>query len=58
MVEIKCPKCGCFDAESLDFWSDGFNVNANYELCESLRCDQCGCEYDVKYVAVEIKQIN
>lgn len=54
MIEIKCPNCGCGDAEILDYSDDDFD--ANYELWEWLRCEECDCEYDVKYVAVEIKQ--
>ena len=53
MLEIKCPECGSRDARILG--ESGGDYDADYELWEVFLCDDCDCEYVVKYLPVEIK---
>lgn len=48
--KVKCPDCGCRDAEILDYDVD------EYKLYEYLCCDFCSCDYTVSYIPVEIKK--
>ena len=47
--EIRCPECGsedydCYDISTMD--------GIHWDFC---CCEDCGAEFDVKYIAVEIK---
>lgn len=54
MIQIKCPKCGeknyidCYDT---DF---SFDDGIHWDLCH---CGECGADFSVKYVAVDIEVI-
>lgn len=51
MIEIKCHKCGSenFDCYDVSFDADYGAVRA---LCY---CEDCGAQFDIKYVATEIE---
>jgi hypothetical protein len=48
--KIKCPNCGSEDYECYDTTNNGNGVCWEYCCCED-----CDTQFDVKYVAVEIK---
>ena len=48
-IEIKCPKCGSKKFECYDEYSmDGVHL-------EHCVCYDCEAQFDVKYMAIEIK---
>jgi hypothetical protein len=52
MSKVKCPKCGseefdCYDTNS--YYDDGTHVEDCY-------CEECDCQFTVKYEMVEIKE--
>lgn len=49
-IEIKCTKCGSKDYDCYDQDSMG---GTHWEHCY---CEDCGTEFDIKYIAVEIKE--
>lgn len=48
---IECPKCGsdCFDCNDME---TNPAIGVHWEYCY---CEECGAEFEVKYVAVEIE---
>ena len=52
LIEIKCPKCGSKD---FDVYDVDFNIaqGIHWDLCY---CDDCGAEFKIKYIAVEIEE--
>lgn len=49
-IELKCPKCGSknFDCYDTDFDMKG----THWDFCY---CEDCGTNFDIRYVAVEIE---
>lgn len=50
IIEVKCPKCGSKDYECYDTSHRGDGTCVEYCYCE-----ECDAQFDVKYIAVEIK---
>lgn len=50
MIEIQCPKCGIknFDCYDTDFDMKG----THWDICS---CEDCGADFKIRYVAVEIE---
>jgi hypothetical protein len=51
MIEIKCPRCGSYDFDCYDI-AFGANYELTYAKCY---CDDCDCQFDIRYEAVDIE---
>ena len=53
-MEIKCPKCGSTSFDSYDSDCSIDNTFLWYECY----CDNCGAEFKVHYIAVEVEAMD
>lgn len=54
MIEFKCPKCG---SKNFDCYDTDFNMQegTHWDVCY---CGDCGMNFKIKYIAVEIESDN
>ena len=54
MMEIKCPKCG---STSFDCYDTECNMDSTI-LWHKCCCEECGADFKIHYIAVEVEAMD